>query len=226
VGYFNSGGGQFGQFATVRYTPWAGSRLTVQAERNSPWYDPPEAAPRQGSYDTAKINLDTTFQDRWGMVLEFQGTQNKLYDAVPYANRLAMTASISRKIFSVPNTWLAYTFAPAKAHYLTQPQNVQVSADTIVVGTRPVALQLNEAIHQLSLNSVWQPRNWIQLGFYGGIGRDLYRTHPYYFLAPALVIRPSENIEWETRGEYRSETRLIRDDAPSTLLYTGLKVTM
>jgi tetratricopeptide (TPR) repeat protein len=226
VGYFNSGGGQFGQFAAVRYSPWAGSRFTVQAERNTPWYDPPEAAPRQGSYDTAKIGLDTTFKDRWGVVLEFQGTQYKLYDGVPYANRLAMTASISRKIFSIPNTWLAYTFAPAKAQYLTQPLSTQVSADTIVVGTRPVSLQQDEAIHQLSINSVWQPRNWIQLGFYGGVGRDLYRPQPFYFLAPTLVIRPCENIEWETRGEYRSETRLIRDDAPSTLVYTGLKVTM
>jgi tetratricopeptide (TPR) repeat protein len=78
VGYFNNGGGQFGQFAVVRYAPWAGSRLTVQAERNTPWYDPPEAAPRQGAYDMAKIGLDTTYKDRWGVVLEFQGTQYKL----------------------------------------------------------------------------------------------------------------------------------------------------
>lgn len=223
---FQGNGTQFGQFASARFTPFKSARVTLEASRNNPWYDPPEAAIRQGAYDQGRFLLEYVHRERTAFTLEGSATRYTVFDGSPYANRLAMTAVVARRLFADPELWLSYSFSPAVLWYLKGPQAAFLAGDSQPTLTRPISLATNEAIHQVAANIVWRPKSWIEAGLYAGIGQDAFRNEPFVFASPVLLLRPADNIEWESRAEYRNETRFLRNGGESLLLYSTLRVRM
>jgi len=223
---FQSNGAQFGQFAAARLTPWRNARLTLEASRNNPWYDPPEAAIRQGSYDQGRLLFEYIHRERTGLTLEASASRYKIFDGSPYADRLSMTAAVSRRILADPEIWLSYSFSPAVLWYLQGPQSFLLATDTQLTFQRPISLATNEAIHQLAFNFAWRPKPWFQTTIYAGIGKDAFRSEPFLFASPTILVKPFDYLEWESRAEYRNETRFLRDGGDSLLLFTTVRVRM
>lgn len=213
----------FGQNAAIRYSPWQATVISVEGARNEPWYDPPEAAVRQGTYEQVKVRFETVYRERTALSVEALATRYAIDNDQPYADRLAMIATVSRRILAFPELWLGYTFAPAALHYQKGPQIFFFDGVT-PTPTRIISLNTTEAIHQVAADLILQPQPWLRLELNGGVGRDVYRPGPFAFVAPAMIVRLTKALEWESRAEYQSETSFVRDGEESFLLFSALRL--
>ncbi|GFK95126.1 Beta-barrel assembly-enhancing protease [Fundidesulfovibrio magnetotacticus] len=224
VSAFQGASGMVGQFGAFRINPFRGARLAFEIAHNNPWYDPAEAAARSGAYDLARFTFNYIHQEKTGITLDAQANHYTIDNGAPYARRFGFTAALSRKLLNVPELWLSYSFSPAVLQYLQPAVRTYTTTDfTAVTSGRPISLATNEAIHQLALNASWQASRWLQLGFYGGGGIDLYRTYPFVFASPSILVKPWDFLEWESRAEYRNETRFVHDGGESLLIYSALR---
>jgi len=223
VSAFQGSAGMIGQFLAFRIDPFKASRLSLELSTNNPWYDPAEAAVRSGAFDQARMVFDYIHKEHTGFSLDAQATRYTIDSGTPYARRFGFTAALSRKVLNVPELWFSYSFSPAVLDYLQPAVRTYATADGTVSVTRPISLAQNEAIHQLALNATWTPARWMRLGFYGGGGIDLFRTSPFVFAAPSLLIKPWDFLEWESRFEYRNETRFIQNGGESLLFFSTLR---
>ncbi len=194
--YSGLGGGPSGFLAVDYEFPRRGG-LRGSYVYYRPWYDPVEAAARQGNFNRARLSLNWNFDERWSLLA--QGTQWDYFaqrwpkeDASRYGERHAFLGSLTRRLMARPALSASYSYYRSNFYYEDSR-------------FRPIDMPESERIHALSFNLEDQACTYLGYGFSGGIRRDMVKESFSWFAFPFIKLRLGNRTDAALSYEFSSE---------------------
>jgi hypothetical protein len=174
-----------------------------------PWFDPVEAAAREGNFNQARISLDWALGSWWSLLA--RGTRWDYFaqrrpdaDASRYGERHAFLGILTRRLMAHPAISLSYSYYLSSFHY----QDATF---------RPIDMMESERIHTLSFNFEDQPCTYLGYGLSGGIRRHTVKQTYSWFAFPFIKLRLGNRIDAVLSYEYSSEANTPQGGTTQTL---------
>ncbi len=185
----------------ARYNFEKYGRARVNYAYHMPWYDPMDAADRDGSKDRFHVEYELPFRDVWVAFASYTRENYRITDMSDAGYRWEGTASLTRRLWTRPDIFLTYTFERAE----TEP-NVDI----------PFALIRRELGHTGTLSIAYPFFPWLEGSVSTGIKHDYDRKIEAVMLSPKLTFRPVERMRFELGWDYASEGSTVAGGESNT----------
>ncbi|MDR4505561.1 MAG: hypothetical protein MRK01_12345 [Candidatus Scalindua sp.] len=163
---------------------------------NSPWYDPLEAANRDGSFNEVEFSSDWNFLKVWGLFLGVKQLDYCIDGSREYGTKRSFTGIVTRKVKiadSIPEFYLSYSYYRSIFDYEERD-------------LMPIAMVESEKKHTVSFNvEHWMSKRCAVI-LAGSVSKDLDRKLNGWSYNPGLRIKIGKRFEFFLNYNFSSES--------------------
>ena len=196
AGLFSGIGGDASLRIDTEFRPWNTGVISAGFLYRRPWYDPIEAAEREGRSHSTYLSLFWNVLPAWDLYLNTEYTKYlALRDGMEdrdYGRKRTWSASLSRQLFTDPDLSVSYSYYRSRFNYEDDSYT-------------PISMLDSEGVHSLSFRFEHRPCTYWSYGLSGGVRRDHIRTITSWYFRPDITLRLGNRIEGRIDYEYSNE---------------------
>ena len=162
---------------------------------NRPWYDPLEAANRDGNFNEVDFSFDWNISKVWGLFLGVKQLDYFIDGASDYGKKKSFTGILTRKFKianSIPEFYLSYSYYRSLFDYEKRD-------------LRPIAMVESEQ-HTLSFNLEHWLSKRCAVMLAGSVSKDLERKLKGWSYNPGVRIKIGKHFEFLLNYNFSSES--------------------